>query len=123
MSIEKHKSEIIQELLFKQIQNISKKYKDYLKISMGDVYLDCSDGDYIIDIFIDNIYDIGDFNNEDMYILYLNDFMKECDKLVNEIDKQLPKHLWFSDNWNSRIVGYDKIYYTSKSLQFKVLDE
>ena len=123
MDLGKIKSEIIYEYLFKQIQNISKEYKDYLKVSMGDMYLENNDDDYVMDIFIDCVYDNDDFNNEDMYVLYLNDFVSVCDKFIKEIDENLVNHLWFSDEWCNKIVGYDKIYYSSKLLCFRVIGD
>ena len=110
------KTEIIQSLLFKYIKLLSTEYKDYLKVVDSNMLND--DEMYI---FLDKIYQWSDFNNRDMYLLYLDDFEWKCKEFILKLDELLPlKHLVFTEYFHNCFNEKNKEYFESCELHFRV---
>lgn len=115
-SIHNIKSEIIQELLFKYVQELSKKYKKYLKVNDGSI----KENDCEMSIYLDTIYRIEDFHDKNMYGLYLKDYELKCKEFIMELDKKLPlNHLTFTEFFHDED-ELDGEYYFCCELQFKI---
>ena len=110
------KTEIIQSLLFKYIKLLSTEYKDYFKVVDSNMLND--DEMYI---FLDKIYQWSDFNNRDMYLLYLDDFEWKCKEFILKLDELLPlEHLIFTEYFHNCFNENNKEYFESCELHFRV---
>lgn len=115
-SISKIKSEIIQELLFNYVKELSKKYDEYLNVG------DCQevDSDWEIRIYLDSIYKIDEFNDKNMYGVYLKDYELKCKEFIIELDEKLPlNHLIFDEIFYDED-DLDGEFYYSCALCFKI---
>lgn len=93
MDIDKIKSDIIQSLLYNYVWELCKNFNsDMLVINDCDLV-----NDNEMYIFIDTELKEDDFNNYDMYKLYLSDFQSECERFIDVIDREIPQqHLIYS---------------------------
>ena len=93
MDIDKIKSDIIQSLLYNYVWELCKNFNsDMLEVSDCDLI-----NDNEMYIFIDPKLKEDDFNNYDMYKLYLSDFQSECEMFIDVVDREIPQqHLIYS---------------------------
>ena len=114
------KIEIIQSLIFQNVKLMSEKYKGYFKI---DCDLSFRDEEDLMTIFIDKIKDEFSYNNHMLYKVYLKEKEKKVKEFIEELDKELPKYLMFSESWVDITDEYlgdnvDRKYYESCQLHY-----
>jgi len=128
MEMEKIKSEIIQELLFKYVQKLSYGYDN---IQVNDSNMINDNEMYIyVDVYdkynyCGCVYECNCSENIDKYKEYLCDYKKDCDEFIKELRRELPKYLGFSEMYiemSDEDMG-DDIYYESCELHFKICDD
>lgn len=116
MSKDNIKSKIIQDFLFKSIKDLSKQYRDFLKVDCDMV------NDEEMYIFIDSIHNVDSFYDYNLFLICLDDFKKVCEEFINRISKELPmEHLGFSVNWYGEYKGDNGKQYKTCELQFKII--
>ena len=110
--IDRVKSDIIQTLLFRYVKELCNKFNgNIIRIDDSDMSNDTE-----MYIFIDTKIKEDDFNNYDMFELYLNDFKSECDEFIELLDKSIPfEHLNMSYIY---MVNCCELHFRIKELDF-----
>ena len=122
IQLRKVKTEIIQDLLGKGVENLYEKYSDefsdYMKLSD----IDFDDG--IMFIQLEAKYSKEDFNKIDMFKIYLKDFENKCEEFIEKMKKEVcVNHIKLKYDYYE----YDKnvcddVFYDCCEIGFEIVD-
>lgn len=108
----------MQDLLLSFVKYLARDYSEFIEIDNDFVNFD---ENYI---FLDSVKEKEDFNNIDMYKLYLKDFEVKCKEFIGLLIEELPlEHICFSEFFVDSEIDSKEPYYKCCNLSFFMVNK